>query len=237
MPAYNEEESLPSVLADLQSALPNADILVVDDGSADATTRRAKEAGVAVATLPFNLGVGGALRTGFRYARRHGYKRALQFDADGQHLADEIEQLLEALDGGADLVIGSRFASGDHNYQTGRTRRSGMALLRVLVNGLLGQHFTDTSSGFRAFNTAAIWLFAEEYPAEYLGDTVEALLLAAYHGLWVAEVPIGMVARRGGRPSVRNLKLLYHYARLLLMVAFTASLRGRRSRRSVIPQS
>jgi glycosyltransferase involved in cell wall biosynthesis len=230
IPALNEEDSLPTVLRSVAVAAPDLDVLVVDDGSTDRTAAVAREAGVVVASLPFNLGVGGALRTGFRYALRHDYERVIQLDGDGQHPPKEITKLIDALDDGAQLVVGSRFAHATSTYRVGRTRRGGMRLLQLLVAILHGERLTDTSSGFRAFDRSTVMLFARDYPVEYLGDTVEALLVASYAGLRIQEVPVDMRPREAGRPSVRNAKLFYHYVRLLLMIVFTASLRGRRSR-------
>jgi glycosyltransferase involved in cell wall biosynthesis len=225
IPAFNEEAALPGVLKELAETVPGIDVLVIDDGSSDATAAIARQAGAVVAELPFNLGVGGALRTGFRYALRSGYDRAVQIDGDGQHDPAEIARLLESLDAGADMVVGSRFAHGASGYEVGRARGGAMRLLRLVVHALGGARFTDTSSGFRAFGPDAIRLFAETFPAEYLSDSVEALLLAAYAGLSVEEVPVRMRERTGGVPSTRNLRLVYHYVRLLTVVAFTASRR------------
>ncbi len=228
IPAFNEQEALPAVLKELAARAPEHDLLVVDDGSTDATTQVADDAGVKVATLPFNLGVGGALRTGFRYAVDNGYDRVVQFDADGQHDPAEIARLLPELDAGADMVIGSRFASGATTYEVGRVRSGAMRILRLAVKLLSGQTITDTSSGFRGFSRPVLEYFSRNYPQEYLGDTVEALLLAAYAGYQVAEVPVAMRARGGGVPSSRNLKLLYHYLRLLIVLISTTSVRSRR---------
>lgn len=229
IPAYNEEAALPGVLRDLIARHAAQDILVVDDGSADNTSAVAREMGVTVATLPFNLGIGGALRTGFRFAARFSYDRVVQFDADGQHDAAEIPALLEGLDRGADMVIGSRFATEDGEYHVSTVRGGAMQLLRVVVGLLSGSRFTDTSSGFRGFSRRAIDLFARRYPVEYM-DSVEALILAAYDGLEVVEVPTRMHQRTAGTPSNRSFKLAYHYLRLLTVLVLTASLRGRRQR-------
>ena len=231
IPAFNEEASLPGVLAGLRLNAPEHDVLVVDDGSTDRTAEVAATHGATVATLPFNLGVGGAVRTGFQFAVRQGYDRAIQFDADGQHDPLEIPGLLGELDAGADLVIGSRFADGSHEYNPGRVRGRAMGLLRLTLNLLAGQRFTDTSSGFRAYSRRLLEFFARTYPVEYLSDTVEALLLACYAGFTVVERPVVMHRRAGGAPSNRNVKLIYHYLRLLLVLASTASLRGRAARR------
>lgn len=229
IPAYNERDALPGVLADLRAIVPEHDVLVVDDGSADDTADVAEAAGAIVARLPFNLGIGGALRTGFRYAVRHGYDRAVQFDADGQHEAREIQHLLAALDAGADMAIGGRFAGEAISYEVGRVRNGAMRILRLGVSLLSGQRFTDTSSGFRAFSAPVLELFARTYPAEYM-DSVEALLLACYAGFDVVEVPAEMRHRQAGTPSNRNLRLIYHYLRLLIVMVVTAPLRGYRRR-------
>lgn len=224
IPAFNEEAALPDVLAELATTVPDHEVLVVDDGSTDATTEVARRAGVRVARLPFNLGIGGALRTGFRYAATHGYERVVQFDADGQHDPGAIADLHAALDRGADMVVGSRFAASERRYEVGAVRGGAMRFLRFLVLLLSGRRFTDTSSGFRAFGRTAIELFARTYPAEYM-DSVEALLLGAHAGLSIEEVPTPMRARTAGMPSTRTWKLVYHYVRVLLVMATTATLR------------
>lgn len=222
IPAFNEEDALPAVLDELATVVPQFDVLVVDDGSSDATAAVARSAGVPVAVLPFNLGVGGALRTGIRYAVEHGYDVAVQFDADGQHDPTEIKTLLDALDAGADMVVGSRFGGEQTSYQVGAVRWGAMSVLRLAVKLLSGRRFTDTSSGFKAFSRPVLRHFAHNYPYEYLSDTVEALLLACYAGFHVVEVPVQMRERAGGVPSTRNLRLLYHFVRLLVVMATTA---------------
>ncbi len=221
IPAYNEQDALPAVLAELRRSHPEADVVVVDDGSHDRTLEVAQAGGAAALRLPYNLGIGGALRAGFRYAAQHGYRRAVQFDADGQHDPDEIDTLLAPLDEGADLVIGSRFAEGRTDYEVGRVRRRAMRLLGRAVRILSGQEFTDTSSGFRAFGPSALELFAADYPAEYM-ESVEALVMACTSGLHVVEVPVRMRVRAGGQPSTRNVRLVYHYSRLLLVMLLTS---------------
>lgn len=226
IPAFNEEASLAGVVADLRANAPETSILVVDDGSTDNTAAVARSLGVPVLPLPFNLGVGGALRTGFRYAVRHGFDRAVQFDGDGQHDATQIAILMRALDDGADLVIGTRFGEGT-DYDVGRTRSGAMRLLRIGVRLLSGQAFTDTSSGFRAFSGRMLGYFAETYPREYLADTVEALLLASYEGYRLAEVPVVMRQRTAGTASNRSFKLAYNYLRLFVVMVTTMPLRRR----------
>jgi glycosyltransferase involved in cell wall biosynthesis len=178
--------------------------------------------------LPFNLGVGGAVRTGLRHARDEGYQRAVVFDADGQHDPASVAALLAALDAGADMAVGSRFAAAT-SYETGRLRFRAMRLLSAIVRVLTGQRFTDTTSGLRAVNRPVIELLARDYPAEYLADTVEALLLVLYAGHRVVEVPTPMRPRQAGRPSSRRLSLVVNYLRLLVGILGSASRRARRT--------
>lgn len=225
IPAYNEAEALPAVLDELQAAQPGVDIVVIDDGSRDDTARVARRPGVTVLRLPFNLGIGGALRMGFRYAVEQGYDRGFQFDADGQHDASQVPLLLAELDNGADMVIGSRFA-GAGDYQVGRSRGLAMGFLRFGLRRLSGRQFTDTSSGFRAFNRRVLELFAAEYPAEYM-ESVEALVIAVRDGCDVREVPVRMRERAAGRPSNRHVRLVYHYLRLLVVLVASPPRRTR----------
>ena len=213
IPAFNEEESLPAVLHQLREVVPELDIVVVADDSADGTAEVVRRAGVPCVPLPFNLGIGGALRAGYRFAADNGYERAVQFDADGQHRADQIALLLAALDDGAHMACGSRFAAG--GYEVGRGRGLAMALLRVGVRLLTGRRFSDTSSGFRAVQQPLLDVFATEYPVEYM-DSVETLVNACRAGYDVVEVPTLMRERAGGVPSQRPFHLAYHYARLLV---------------------
>ena len=218
VPAYNEEASLPAVLDELRTACPQHDVLVVNDGSGDQTAALARKAGIAVVDLPFNLGIGGAMQTGFRYALRYGYEAAVQFDADGQHDSGSIDALLAAVDGGLDLVIGNRFhAQESKQYAVGHTRTAGMAVLRTLATAFTGQKIQDATSGFRAFSTKMIEYFALNYPVEYL-DSVESLLLAQFAGFKVGEVEVEMRDRAGGKPSQQSLRLIYHFVRLLIVI-------------------
>jgi glycosyltransferase involved in cell wall biosynthesis len=226
IPAFNEEGALPAVLADLRRRWPDYDVLVVDDGSTDQTAAVARQAGVAVASLPYNLGIGGALRTGFRFAVQQGYERGIQFDADGQHDAGEIPALMKALDEGADMVVGSRFADAGSGYTVGRVRGGAMRVLRMGVRLLLGRSFTDTSSGFRAFSRRALEYFSHTYPVDYM-DSVEALLLACYAGFKVTEIPTKMHDRTAGVASTKSIRLAYHFVRLTIVMLASASRRGR----------
>lgn len=216
IPAYNEEDCIGSVVSDARQIL-HADVAVIDDGSLDATGPRARAAGARVLSLPYNLGVGGAIRTGLRYAQDRGYERVVQLDGDGQHEAAEAKRLLDELDDtGADFVVGARFAAG---YEVSRGRRLAMRALSDIVSRRLGNRITDTTSGFRAMGPRAIALFSRRYPVDYLSDTVEALLLAGEAGLRVAEVDVRMRLRQGGRASSGSLRSLYHLGRLLFGIA------------------
>lgn len=216
IPALNEEASIAAVVNDARTVL-DSDVLVVDDGSLDATSRVARNAGATVVRLPFNLGVGGAIRTALHYAVANGYDRVVQLDGDGQHEAREAKRLLDVLaEGDYDLVVGSRFAAG---YDVTRGRRATMRLLSRIVSHFLGTRITDTTSGFRAMGPRAVALFARYYPVDYLSDTVEALLLAGMAGLSVSEVDVRMHPRKGGRPSASFLRSIYHVVRLLFAIA------------------
>jgi glycosyltransferase involved in cell wall biosynthesis len=231
IPAYNEEESLPGVLKELAEQTPEYDVLVVSDGSEDRTAELARAAGAHVAELPFNLGIGGALRTGFQYAVRNDFDQAVQFDADGQHDPLAVAKLLEPLERGADMVVGSRFAEGGAvTYEVSAVRRRAMKLLQRLVRRLVGREFTDTSSGFRAFSRPMLEYFAVTYPVEYM-DSVEALVLACNAGFKVDEVPVNMRGRTGGAPSNRRLRLVYYYVRLLVVLVVSTTSRREQARR------
>lgn len=227
MPALNEEASLPATLKELREVVNDHDVVVIDDGSTDSTADVARRAGAVSAQLPFTLGVGGAVRVGLLYAQRNGYDRAVVIDADGQHDPAGITSLLDALDSGADMAVGSRFAPGAAEYPVGRTRRQAMRFLGAIVRALTGQRFSDVTSGFRAFDRPVIELLAREYPVEYLADTVEALLLVRYAGFQVEEVPISMRPRAAGVPSTRRVKLVINYLRLLIGILGSASRRAR----------
>lgn len=227
IPALNEADSIASVIAELDEHVPACDVLVIDDGSRDDTARIARDAGARVVSLPFNMGVGTALRTGFRFAHRHGYDRVVQTDADGQHDPAQIPVLLAALDAGADLAIGSRFLNRDGHYVVERSRGAAMSMLRIATRLLMGRSIHDSTSGFRAFSSDLVTQFSDSYPREFLSDTVEALLMASYGGFTVAEVPVKMRYRTTGVPSHTSFRLVYHYLRLLTVIGMTASLKGR----------
>jgi len=227
IPAWNEEAVLGDVLEAVKAEKPSfADILVVSDGSVDATASIARAAGVAVLDLPLNLGVGGAMRAGFQYARRSGYQYACQLDADGQHDPGEIETLIDtASREGADVVIGSRFA-GKGNYEARGPRKWAMNLFSFILSRVCHTRLSDTTSGFKLYGPRALSLFARNYPAEYLGDTIGALVIAARSHLVVREVGVQMHPRAGGEPSHNPIKSALFLVRATLALVVSLSRPG-----------
>ncbi|MGC4798613.1 glycosyltransferase family 2 protein [Micromonospora saelicesensis] len=199
IPALNESGSIADVVGEVRGELPGVDVLVVDDGSTDRTAAVAAAAGARVAKLPYNLGVGGAMRLGYRYARDHDYDVAIQIDADGQHDPRYVPKLVDLLDDN-DLVIGARFA-GEGDYTVRGPRRWAMVMLSAVLSRVAHTKLTDTTSGFRAANRRVIEMFATWYPAEYLGDTVETLVHTARRGYRIRQVPVAMRKRMAGTPS------------------------------------
>ena len=217
IPAFNEEEALPAVLAELRSSGQEIIALVVDDGSTDATASVAREADVSVLRLPFNLGYGGAKRAGLRWAEAQGADRVVVIDADGQHDPVDIDRLLAEVDAGAGLAIGSRFLEGSGTYDgAGRIRRLAMRSISSMLQLSTGLRLTDATSGFHAMNRPVLELLAEDNPIEYLSDPVTSIYLVHDAGHRVAEVAVSMRERAGGVPSARNLRLLVNFLRLLV---------------------
>ncbi len=206
IPAWNEGEVIGDVLDELARVAPDADVLVVSDGSTDDTARQALSRGVKVLELPLNLGVGGAMRAGYLYAKRNGYAWAAQLDADGQHDPQDLQSLLDhARATKSDMVIGARFA-GKGQYKVRGPRKWAMGLMSSVLSPVAGTKLTDTTSGFKMNSRRAIELFSSEYPAEYLGDTIGALTVGAREGLKIDQVPVEMRPRLGGEPSHGPLK-------------------------------
>jgi glycosyltransferase involved in cell wall biosynthesis len=223
LPAWNEQEALPGVLDELHAVLPGADVLVVNDGSTDSTSIVARRGTTMVLDLPINLGVGGAMRAGYRFAAREGYDVTIQVDADGQHSPADVMRVVGALTSeGADVVIGARFA-GVGSYEARGPRRWAMNVLSYVLSRIAGTPLTDTTSGFRASNRRAIELFAVEYPAEYLGDTIESLVIACRAGLRVRQVGVEMRPRAGGTPSHSPVKAALFLGRALLALLIALS--------------
>jgi glycosyltransferase involved in cell wall biosynthesis len=217
IPALNEAASIAAVITEVRAAMPAAEILVVDDGSTDATSAEAEKAGATVARLPYNLGVGGAMRLGYKYAVTRDFDAVLQIDGDGQHDPQFAAALLGLVGDGVDLVIGARFAgTGDYNV-TG-PRRWMMVLLSTVLSRIARTRLTDVTSGMRATSRPLAELFATHYPVEYLGDTVETLSMAARRGFSIRQVPVAMRARSGGRPSNPPIRAGLNLARVFLVL-------------------
>ncbi len=228
VPAWNESSNVGHTVKEIRGADVRYDVVVVDDGSSDSTADIARAAGAEVLVLPFNLGVGGAMRTGFTFAQRRGYPRAIQVDADGQHNPEHIAEVLRGLDS-ADISIGARFAEvGD--YAVRGPRRWAMVFLAAVVSRVAGVRLTDVTSGFRAANARAIAQYVRYYPAEYLGDTVDSLVEALHAGLTVTQVPVAMRPRMHGKPSQNVLGATIYLVRSVFAISL-ALMRGALRRR------
>jgi glycosyltransferase involved in cell wall biosynthesis len=223
IPALNEEASIAGVVADLALQVPEFDVLVIDDGSTDRTAEVARRAGAAVVSLPYNLGIGGAVQTGYRYALAHGYDTAIQVDGDGQHDAAHVRALLQYLvdHPEVDMVVGSRFLERvDRAFRSSALRRVGIRLFAGMLSLLVRQRVTDPTSGFRMSGRRGIELFARDYPNDY--PEVEAVLMMHAHQLRTAEVPVVMRERQGGSSSITLSKSVYYVVKvsLALLVGF-----------------
>ena len=214
VPAFNEEHTVARVIEEIRAFDLGFAIVVVDDGSTDRTALVAERLGVQVLRLPFNLGIGGAVQTGYQYALDNGFELAVQVDGDGQHNPQEIARLVDPiLEGNADMVVGTRFTEGG-GYRGTRLRRVGIHLFAGVVSLMVGQRVTDTTSGFRAVNRKGIRLFAADYPHDY--PEVEATVLLARHRLRMVEVPVVMRIRETGSSSITALRSVYYMVKVLL---------------------
>lgn len=223
VPAWNESGAIGKVVDEIKEYDPTIDVVVIDDASTDDTAEVATMHGATVLRLPFNIGIGGAVQTGFRYARDGGYEAAVRLDGDGQHAASEIPKLLEPVEAGeADLVIGSRFVDPGGTYRPPFARRVGIGVFARLVSLLGGQRVTDTTSGFVALDRAGIELFAAEFPHDY--PEVEATLVALRSGLRVRQVQVEMRERTTGSSSITFVRSLYYIVKVMLSL-LVASLR------------
>lgn len=215
VPAYNESATIATVVEALRQHAPEFDTLVIDDGSTDGTDLLAFRAGATVLKLPFNVGIGGAVQTGFVYALEHGYDFVAQVDGDGQHDSVELERLTAAMEQEAvDVVCGSRFLTQDHRYPAPISRRTGIHIFSFLLSRIVGMRVSDPTSGFRLYNRQAIELFARSYPHDY--PEVEAVLILHHHRLRLREIPVRMYTRGGGSSSISTGKSAYYMIKVLL---------------------
>lgn len=231
MPAWNEQETVGNTVREVLEQQQGYDVLVVDDGCTDRTAIEAARAGARVLRLPFNMGVGGAMRAGFKYARQHEYPAVIQVDADGQHDPRDIAKVLQGLQD-ADIAIGARFAD-EGTYSVSGPRRWAMIFLAKVISRLARTTLTDVTSGFRAGNARAISQYIDHYPAEYLGDTIDSLVVAVRSGCTVRQVPVAMRPRQGGQPSHNPAKASIYLMRsvLALFLALT-----RRKSQILVPE-
>jgi glycosyltransferase involved in cell wall biosynthesis len=214
VPAFNEEQNIGRVLDELRAFDPALEVVVISDGSVDRTAEVAAEHGAHVIRLPFNLGIGGAVQTGFRYAWENGYELVVRCDGDGQHDPTELPKVLEpVIAGKADIAVGSRF-TGAAGYRSSATRRIGIRLLAAVVSMIARQRVTDTTSGFQALNRKALGLFASDYPHDY--PEVESIVMTVKHRLRLLEVPVAMREREHGTSSITAIRSVYYMAKVLL---------------------
>jgi glycosyltransferase involved in cell wall biosynthesis len=226
VPAYNEATCVGKVVRELHRAAPDFDVLVVDDGSTDNTPAVAREAGARVVSHPFNLGIGGAVQTGFTFAQQHGYEYLVQVDGDLQHDPAEIGRLEHAMaEHDVDMACGSRFLNDDHKYPAPVSRRTGIHLFAFMLSRIVGERVSDPTSGFRLYNRRAIGVFARDYPHDY--PEVEAVLMVHAHRLRMCEVPVRMYQRGGGVSSIGGAGKSTYYM-IKVMLALLVGLARRR---------
>jgi glycosyltransferase involved in cell wall biosynthesis len=220
IPAFNEEEKIRAVVQEVRREVPEAVVLVVNDGSRDQTEARARDAGAKVLTHPFNMGYGVTLQTGYKFGLKHGFEYLLQMDADGQHDPGYLPVLLrEVREGGADVVIGSRFL-GKGDYRPARLRQMGIFLFRWVASFLCGQKITDPTSGYQALSRRAVEFCARD---SFPGDYPDADVLVMMHraGLRLREVPVRMHPNGQGRSMHSGLKPLYYIYKMCLSIALS----------------
>lgn len=215
VPAYNEEDSILGVVDSITAR--GYDFVVVNDGSTDSTAELCLKHGIPLLNLADNLGIGGAVQTGYIYAQEMNYDIAIQFDADGQHDADSVPALVAAIAEGADFVIGSRFLNdAEENFQTTHLRRLGIKWLSAVIKLMTGQRIYDVTSGFRAAGKRAIELFSQNYPQDY--PEPEAIAIAAKRNLVIKEIPVQMHERQGGVSSINALSSVYYMIKVTLAI-------------------
>lgn len=217
IPAYNEAESISDVIAALQEQVPDYDIVVVDDGSADSTSTIVRSiSNVDLIRLPYNMGIGSTMQTGYKYAVLNDYDVAVQCDGDGQHPVHQMKSIVDGvLEGKADMIIGSRYVA-DSDYTPSIFRRIGKSLLSRIVNSAVGGGVTDTTSGFRAMNRSVLASFAHSYPDDY--PEAEVLVSLFKRGLKAVEVPVNMMPRQGGESSINSHRAFYYIIKVTLAI-------------------
>ncbi|MBL8012390.1 MAG: glycosyltransferase family 2 protein [Candidatus Omnitrophica bacterium] len=218
IPAYNERANIRNTLKEIWALDVKTDVIVIDDGSKDATAQEARQAGAKVISLPFNLGIGGAVQTGFQFASQNDYDIAIQVDADGQHDVGYIRTILSpVLNNESDIVIGSRFMpQQEKGYRSSFARRLGIGFFVRLIGVLTGSLIYDPTSGFRAYNKKMIRIFARHYPHDF--PEPEAIVLAGKFGAKIKELPVVMRKRQGGESSIRYLKSLYYMVKVTFAI-------------------
>lgn len=228
IPAYNEEESILSVIDDLVENAPFADCIVINDGSTDSTKSILEKNDIPHINLVKNLGIGGAVQTGFKYALQYGYDIAVQFDGDGQHRAEYIADLVAPIqEGRADLVVGSRFKGDTGGFKSSTMRRLGIAILSSILKMASTNKIEDVTSGFRAAGKRAIELFASYYPDDY--PEPESLALVARKGLKLSEVPVEMRERIGGESSIKRMDSVYYMIKVTFAILVQTNIYERHS--------
>ncbi len=216
IPAYNEAEAVGKVINKIRQILPFADILVVNDGSIDATSEISRQEGAMVLDLPYNLGIGGAMQAGYKFAYRMGYDLAVQCDGDGQHHPSQIKSLIDTLiNDNVDIVIGSRYL-GTRKFRSSITRRAGMFVFSKVISLIVKQRLTDTTSGFRAVNRPVIESFSRYYPCDY--PEPEAIVLLYREGFSIKEIAVSMSSRKNGDSSITITKSIYYMLKVLMAI-------------------
>jgi len=228
IPAFNEEDVLGRTLDALLQEVSSNQVLVVSDGSTDKTSQIVNDRKINLLELPFNLGVGAAMRSGFQFAKENGFQKVIQFDADLQHQPKYIKEIVSELDK-YDVVVGSRFAT-DSSYKVSFVRSVAMGLLKDSVTRHIGRKMTDVTSGFRGANKNAIDVFADFYPSEYLADTVESLIMAHDKGLSISEIAVTMQERQGGMPSQNIFRSTLYLFRSILVIIATLTVKPRKDK-------
>jgi glycosyltransferase involved in cell wall biosynthesis len=221
VPSFNEQNNILRVIADIQENVPACDILVINDCSLDGTSGMARKAeGVKVVDLPYNLGIGGAVQTGFKYAHQHEYDYMVQIDGDGQHMPKEVNKLLDTIrQSGCDMVIGSRFLD-IKSFRTTWSRRLGIKIFYLLFRLLINTKITDSTSGFRLYNSRSIELLSRHYSDDY--PEPDAIILLKKHGFAICEVGVEMRVREHGVSSITPIKSPYYMAKVILSILFSS---------------